>query len=43
VNRLTLARHKHISMRGVLTFDLAGHRSRLLRQAPSSGENRASI
>jgi hypothetical protein len=32
--------HKHINMRGILTFDLGRHRSSLLRQAPSAALER---
>jgi len=32
VNRLAPVGHKHINMRGILTFDLSGYRSSLLRQ-----------
>ena len=34
--RLAPIGHKHINMRGILTFDLGRHRSSLLRQAPSA-------
>jgi TnpA family transposase len=36
LSRLAPIGYKHINMRGILTFDLARHRSSLLRQAPSS-------
>ena len=36
MRRLAPIGHKHINMHGVLSFDLAGHRSRLLRQTPSA-------
>jgi len=42
VSRLAPIGHKHINMRGILTFDLARDASRLLGQAPSPGEDRAS-
>jgi len=34
--RLAPIGHKHINMRGILSFDLGGHRSSLLRQASSA-------
>jgi hypothetical protein len=34
--------HKHMNIRGILTFDLARYKSSLLRQAPSATEDRAS-
>jgi hypothetical protein len=36
VSRLAPVGHKHINMRGILTFDLSGYRSSLLRQASVS-------
>jgi TnpA family transposase len=42
VSRLAPVGYKHINMRGVLTFDLSGYRSSLLRQAPSRDAGRAS-
>jgi TnpA family transposase len=39
--RLAPIGHKHINMRGILTFDLGRHRSSLLRQAPSAVLERA--
>lgn len=41
MSRLAPIGHKHINMRGILTFDLARHRSNLLRQAPSAAADRA--
>lgn len=43
LSRLAPIGHKHINLRGILTFNLAGYGSRLLRQPPSSGDNRASL
>ena len=41
MRRLAPIGHKHINMRGILTFDLVGrHRSNLLRQAPSAAAAR---
>jgi len=37
ISRLAPIGHKHINMRGILTFDLARYRSSLLRQAPPLG------
>ena len=42
VSRLAPVGHKHINMRGILTFDLSGYRSSLLRQASAAAEGRAS-
>jgi TnpA family transposase len=42
VSRLAPVGHKHINLRGILTFDLAGYRSSLLRQASAAAEGRAS-
>ena len=42
VSRLAPVGYKHINMRGVLTFDLSGYRSSLLRQTPSRDAGRAS-
>ena len=42
ISRLAPIGHKHINMRGILTFDLARHGSNLLRQAPSGAEDRVS-
>ena len=42
ISRLAPIGHKHINMRGILTFDLARYRSSLLRQAPSGSEDRVS-
>ena len=39
MSRLAPIGHKHINMRGILTFDLARYRSNLLRQAPSVAED----
>ena len=36
LSRLAPIGHKHINMRGILSFDLGGHRSSLLRQASSA-------
>src|ERR1051325_2807777 len=36
MRRLAPIGHKHINMRGILSFDLAGHRSSLLRQTPAA-------
>jgi hypothetical protein len=36
LSRLAPIGYKHINMRGIFTFDLARHRSSLLRQAPTS-------
>jgi hypothetical protein len=41
MRRLAPIGHKHINMRGILTFDLARYRSSLLRQAPSAALERA--
>jgi len=38
VSHLAPIGHKHINMRGILTFDLSTHRSSLLRQAPLVSE-----
>jgi hypothetical protein len=38
LSRLAPIGHKHINMRGILTFDLARYRSNLLRQASSVAE-----
>ena len=40
MRRLAPIGHKHINMRGILTFDLGRHRSNLLRQAPSAATAR---
>ena len=40
ISRLAPIGHKHINMRGILTFDLTRYRSSLLRQAPSGAEDR---
>jgi Tn3 transposase DDE domain len=42
VSRLAPVGYKHINMRGVLTCDLSGYRSSLLRQTPSRDAGRAS-
>jgi TnpA family transposase len=42
VSRLAPIGHKHINMRGILTFDLSSYTSSLLRQASSAAGNRAS-
>ena len=42
VSRLAPIGHKHINMRGILTFELAGYRSSLLRQPLSGVEHRVS-
>jgi hypothetical protein len=42
VSRLAPIGHKHINMRGILTFDLARYRSSLLRQPLSGAEDRVS-
>jgi hypothetical protein len=42
VSPLGLLGHKHINMRGVLTFDLSGYRSSLLRQASPAAAGDAS-
>jgi len=42
VSRLAPIGHKHINMRGILTFDLSGYTSSLLRQTPSRDAGRAS-
>jgi hypothetical protein len=42
VSQLAPIGHKHINLRGILTFDLAGYRSSLLGRGPSAAENRAS-
>jgi TnpA family transposase len=42
VSQLAPIGHKHINMRGILTFDLASYRSSLLGRAPSAAENRTS-
>lgn len=42
VSRIAPVGHKHINMRGILTFDFTGYGSSLLRQTPSPGEGRAS-
>ena len=42
VSRSVPVGHKHINMRGILTFDLSGYRSSLLRQTPSPDAGRAS-
>jgi hypothetical protein len=42
VSRLAPIGHKHINMRGILTFDLARYRSNLLRQPLSGAEDRVS-
>ncbi len=42
LSRLAPIGHKHINMRGILTFDLARYRSSLLRPAPPATENRLS-
>jgi TnpA family transposase len=42
VSRLAPVGHKHINLRGILTFDLSGYRSSLLRQASAAAEGRAS-
>ena len=34
--RLAPIGHKHINMRGILSFDLGHHRSSLLRQTPAA-------
>ena len=39
MSRLAPIGHKHINMRGILTFNLARYRSNLLRQAPSVAED----
>jgi hypothetical protein len=38
--RLAPIGHKHINMRGILSFDLGGHRSSLLRQTSSATAER---
>jgi hypothetical protein len=43
LGRIAPIGHKHINLRGILTFNLAGYGSRLLRQPPSSGEARVSL
>jgi TnpA family transposase len=43
LSRLAPIGHKYINMRGILTFNLTGYGSRLLRQPSSSGEIRASL
>jgi hypothetical protein len=43
LSRLAPIGHKHINLRGILTFNLAGYGSRLLRQPSSSGEARVSL
>jgi TnpA family transposase len=43
LSRLAPIGHKHINMRGILTFNLTGYGSRLLRQPSSSGEARVSL
>jgi len=42
VSQLAPIGHKHINMRGILTFDLASYRSSLLGRAPSAAEYRSS-
>ena len=42
VSQLAPIGHKHINMRGILTFDLASYRSSLLGRAPSVAEYRSS-
>ena len=42
VSRLAPIGHKHINMRGILTFDLARYRSSLLRQPLSGAKDRVS-
>jgi hypothetical protein len=42
VSRLAPVGHKHINMRGILTFDLSCYRSSLLRQASATDKGRAS-
>jgi TnpA family transposase len=41
VSRLAPVGHKHINMHGILTFDLSGYTSSLLRQTPSPNVSRA--
>ena len=41
VSRLAPVGHKHINMRGILSFDFAGYRLSLLRQTPLVVEDRA--
>jgi len=42
ISRLAPIGHKHINMRGILTFDLARYRSSLLRQPLSGAKDRVS-
>ena len=42
VSRLAPIGHKHIHMRGILTFDLSGYTSSLIRQTSSAAGSRAS-
>jgi len=41
-SRLAPIEHKHINMRGVLTFDLTRYGSSLLHQAPQAAQDRSS-
>ena len=42
LSRLAPIGHKHINMRGILTFDLTRYGSSLLRQAPQAAQDRSS-
>ena len=42
LSRLAPIEHKHINMRGILTFDLTRYGSSLLRQAPQAAQDRSS-
>ena len=42
MSRLAPIGHKHINMRGILTFDLTRYGSSLLRQAPQAAQDRSS-
>ena len=41
LSRMAPIGHKHINLRGILTFDFAQHASGLLRQAPIASNDRA--
>jgi hypothetical protein len=41
VSRLAPVRHRHINMHGILTFDLSGYTSSLLRKTPSPNVSHA--
>jgi hypothetical protein len=42
LSRLAPIGHKHINMRGILTFDLTRYGSSLLRQTPQAAQDRSS-